>query len=291
MVSLVKQNLNCTTLAIGDGANDVSMIQAADVGIGIIGHEGLQAARSSDYAIGQFKLFSFRPSLWILEKTSFSWRETKPNQTKPNIRFLKKLLLVHGHLSYRRLSKLILYSFYKTLTLYLVSFYYSFQNGFSGQLPWDLISNVLWNVAYTFLGIIFLGVFEQDVSQNYLMDFPPLYKAGQRNDFVKILTSPLFNFLAFLAHPSWFLFPVLFDCILWMVLQFNISFAGTFLSLAPFFPSLFLLYFRLNLSFSVFAIRLFSCWSKWSSLTMKSFLKDTTKTFIREERCCFFVYF
>jgi len=55
MVTLVKQNLKCTTLAIGDGANDVSMIQAADVGIGITGHEGLQAARSSDYSIGQFR--------------------------------------------------------------------------------------------------------------------------------------------------------------------------------------------------------------------------------------------
>ena len=43
------------TLAIGDGANDVSMIQEAHVGIGIFGHEGMQAAMSSDYAIAQFK--------------------------------------------------------------------------------------------------------------------------------------------------------------------------------------------------------------------------------------------
>ena len=41
------------TLAIGDGANDVSMIQAADVGVGISGEEGLQAVNSSDYAIAQ----------------------------------------------------------------------------------------------------------------------------------------------------------------------------------------------------------------------------------------------
>jgi len=51
--------MKCTTLAIGDGANDVSMIQSADVGIGIAGHEGLQAARSSDYAIGQFRFVCF----------------------------------------------------------------------------------------------------------------------------------------------------------------------------------------------------------------------------------------
>ena len=77
MVRLVKDGLNALTLAIGDGANDVSMIQAAHVGVGISGVEGLQAARSSDVAISQF-------------------------------RYLKKLLLVHGAWSYRRLSKLIL---------------------------------------------------------------------------------------------------------------------------------------------------------------------------------------
>ena len=49
----------------GDGANDVDMIMASHVGVGIVGAEGVQAANSSDYAIGRFK-------------------------------FLKKLLLVHG---------------------------------------------------------------------------------------------------------------------------------------------------------------------------------------------------
>lgn len=178
MVSLVKQNLKCTTLAIGDGANDVSMIQEADVGVGITGLEGLQAARSSDYAIGQF-------------------------------RFLKRLLLVHGHLSYRRLSKVILYSFYKTLTLYLVSFYFSFVNGFSGQLPWDRISNTLWNVIYTFFAIIILGVFEQDITPAYLMSNPQLYMAGQRNDFVIPRFSALSSSSSLL--PSWgsFLLPLL----------------------------------------------------------------------------------
>jgi P-type E1-E2 ATPase len=39
-------------LAIGDGMNDVSMIQTANIGVGIIGHEGLMAANSSDFAIG-----------------------------------------------------------------------------------------------------------------------------------------------------------------------------------------------------------------------------------------------
>lgn len=53
VVKLVKDGLRVMTLAIGDGANDVSMIQAADVGVGITGEEGLQAVNSSDYAIAQ----------------------------------------------------------------------------------------------------------------------------------------------------------------------------------------------------------------------------------------------
>jgi len=92
VVKLVKRHLKAILLAIGDGANDVSMIQAAHVGVGISGLEGMQAARSADVAISQFK-------------------------------YLKKLLLVHGAWSYQRLSKLILYSFYKNITLYMTQFW------------------------------------------------------------------------------------------------------------------------------------------------------------------------
>ena len=56
IVKLVKEGIGALTLAIGDGANDVSMIQAADVGVGISGEEGLQAVNSSDYAIAQVSL-------------------------------------------------------------------------------------------------------------------------------------------------------------------------------------------------------------------------------------------
>lgn len=50
---MVKKQVKVITLAIGDGANDVSMIQTAHVGVGISGNEGLQAANSSDYSIAQ----------------------------------------------------------------------------------------------------------------------------------------------------------------------------------------------------------------------------------------------
>jgi phospholipid-transporting ATPase len=100
VVKLVKRHLKALLLAVGDGANDVSMIQAAHVGVGISGVEGLQAARSADVAIGQF-------------------------------RYLRKLLLVHGAWSYQRISKVILYSFYKNIALYMTQFWVSFAPPFS----------------------------------------------------------------------------------------------------------------------------------------------------------------
>ena len=78
------------TLAIGDGANDVSMIQMADVGVGISGQEGMQAVMSSDFAIARFK-------------------------------FLAPLLLVHGHWCYDRLAKMFLYFFYKNAVSWLMA--------------------------------------------------------------------------------------------------------------------------------------------------------------------------
>lgn len=94
VVKLVKRHLKKLLLAIGDGANDVSMIQAAHVGVGISGVEGLQAARSADVAIAQF-------------------------------RYLRKLLLVHGAWSYQRISKVILYSFYKNIAMFMTQFWVS----------------------------------------------------------------------------------------------------------------------------------------------------------------------
>lgn len=88
IVKLVKDGIGAMTLAIGDGANDVSMIQAADIGVGISGEEGLQAVNSSDYAIAQVSTrscLSFHMGLTLLQ-----------------FRFLKRLLLVHGHYSYAR---------------------------------------------------------------------------------------------------------------------------------------------------------------------------------------------
>ena len=87
VVQMVKNGLDVMTLSIGDGANDVAMIQEADVGVGIAGEEGRQAVMSSDYAIGQF-------------------------------RFLQRLVLVHGRWSYRRLGETIANFFYKVCEVF-----------------------------------------------------------------------------------------------------------------------------------------------------------------------------
>ncbi|XP_003369767.1 putative phospholipid-transporting ATPase IA [Trichinella spiralis] len=67
VVELVKQSVGAITLAIGDGANDVAMIQAAHVGVGISGVEGLQAACASDYTIAQVPFVSYHDSYSFME--------------------------------------------------------------------------------------------------------------------------------------------------------------------------------------------------------------------------------
>ncbi|RLN46338.1 hypothetical protein BBJ28_00021417 [Nothophytophthora sp. Chile5] len=148
MVKLVRDNLTTVrTLAIGDGANDVAMIQAAHVGVGISGQEGMQAVNSSDYAIAQF-------------------------------RFLERLLLVHGRWNYIRISKLVLYMFYKNITLVLAQYWYGYLSGASGSKMYWEIGVQLYNVAFTGLPIIVVGVLDKDLPAPFSLEYPDLYRRG-----------------------------------------------------------------------------------------------------------------
>ncbi|XP_072984045.1 putative phospholipid-transporting ATPase 9 isoform X2 [Typha latifolia] len=147
---LVKEGTRKVTLAIGDGANDVGMLQEADIGIGISGAEGMQAVMSSDIAIAQF-------------------------------RFLERLLLVHGHWCYRRISSMICYFFYKNLTFGVTLFLYEAYASFSGQPAYNDWFLSLYNVFFTSLPVIALGVFDQDVSARFCLKFPMLYQEGVQN--------------------------------------------------------------------------------------------------------------
>uniref|UniRef100_A0A7M4FWU5 ATPase phospholipid transporting 11C n=1 Tax=Crocodylus porosus TaxID=8502 RepID=A0A7M4FWU5_CROPO len=119
------------TLSIGDGANDVSMILEAHVGIGIKGKEGRQASRNSDYAVPKFK-------------------------------HLRKLLLAHGHLYYVRIAHLVQYFFYKNLCFILPQFLYQFFCGFSQQPLYDAAYLTMYNICFTSLPILAYSLLEQE---------------------------------------------------------------------------------------------------------------------------------
>uniref|UniRef100_A0A8C5CBN3 Phospholipid-transporting ATPase n=1 Tax=Gadus morhua TaxID=8049 RepID=A0A8C5CBN3_GADMO len=148
VVELVKKQVKVITLAIGDGANDVGMIQTAHVGVGISGNEGLQAANSSDYSIAQFK-------------------------------YLKNLLLVHGAWNYNRVAKCILYCFYKNIVLYIIEIWFAFVNGFSGQILFERWCIGLYNVIFTALPPLTLGIFERSCRKENMLKYPELYKTSQ----------------------------------------------------------------------------------------------------------------
>ena len=151
VVSLVKVNMIPTpmTLSIGDGANDVPMIQEAHVGIGISGNEGMQAVRASDYAIAQF-------------------------------RFLENLLLQHGRMNYRRIAIVILYSFYKNCVLVTMLFWFNFFNGFSGSALLNGNVQAMYNVIFTSFPIIVFGILDRDVEFKSCSKYPLLYQFGQQ---------------------------------------------------------------------------------------------------------------
>lgn len=147
VVKMVKSGLDVMTLSIGDGANDVAMIQEADVGVGIAGEEGRQAVMSSDYAIGQF-------------------------------RYLQRLVLVHGRWSYRRLGNTIANFFYKNLVWTFAIFWYQIYADFDQTYLYDYTYILLYNLAFTSLPVIFMGVLDQDVSDKVSLAVPQLYRRG-----------------------------------------------------------------------------------------------------------------
>ncbi|EGR27708.1 phospholipid-translocating p-type flippase family protein, putative [Ichthyophthirius multifiliis] len=153
IVRLIKDGIKKITLAIGDGANDVNMIQEAHIGCGIFGNEGMQAAQSSDFAFGEFKC------LW-------------------------RLILVHGRWSYIRISEMILYFFYKNMLFTIPQMYFAFFSGFSGQTIFDDVYITLYNLSFTALPLIARAVFDQDV--NYKVNVDQIIKGQKNNEINKI---------------------------------------------------------------------------------------------------------
>ena len=142
------------TLAIGDGANDVGMIQAAHIGVGISGQEGMQAVMASDFAIAQF-------------------------------RYLERLVLVHGRYNYKRNARLVTYFFYKNMYFGFTIFWFNAFAFFSGQKVYNDWAMSSFNIFFTSLPILVVAILDQDVSAPVSHHFPKLYAQGQRNDYIR----------------------------------------------------------------------------------------------------------
>jgi phospholipid-transporting ATPase len=147
---IMEHKPDVTTLSIGDGANDVNMIQAANIGVGIKGLEGQQAARAADYAIGQFK-------------------------------HLRSLMFAHGRECYRRNSYLITYFFYKNVVFTLPLFFFGARNLFSGLLIYDVWLYQSYNLFFTSMPIVWFAIYDWEFDKEHLLQAPATYEIGLKN--------------------------------------------------------------------------------------------------------------
>jgi phospholipid-transporting ATPase len=138
------------TLAIGDGANDVSMIVTAHIGVGIKGKEGSQAARTSDVAINEF-------------------------------RNLKPLLYVHGREIYVRNANLLNFIYYRNAVLTSATAYWGLMNGLSGQPISHYYIGPFYQLLYTSLSITVYAITDWQYSPRYMLETPETYIEIQNN--------------------------------------------------------------------------------------------------------------
>jgi len=186
MVRLVREGNGKTpppvTLSVGDGANDVPMIQEAQVGVGIAGREGRQAVNNSDFSIGQFQ-------------------------------YLQRLLLVHGRWNYRRVCKFTLFTFWRNAVQVLLIVYYTFVSGFSGTSLFEDWIRLSFNILCSF-PIMATGCFDKDVAAKFSLQNPQLYRFGTQGRDLNVqkmgetLLSALMHSLILLGV-SWTMFTVM----------------------------------------------------------------------------------
>ena len=163
LVKLMKEaDTSNITCAIGDGGNDVSMIQEAHIGLGLMGREGSAASQSADFAMTKFC-------------------------------HLQKLLLVHGHWFYTRSSFLVQYSFYKNVASFLCQLYFAMYSNFSGSSLYESVFLLMFNTLYTLVPVILYGLLEQRYSKKYLLARPELYKNNRNNNLMS--SSAFFKWL------------------------------------------------------------------------------------------------
>ncbi|CDW58161.1 phospholipid transporting ATPase [Trichuris trichiura] len=142
--TLKKYNGGKLVAAIGDGGNDVSMIQAADVGIGIVGKEGRHASLAADFSITQFSS-------------------------------LARLLLWHGRLCYRRSCSLSQFVIHRGLIISTMQAVFSCIFYFASVSLYPGMLMVLYSTVYTMFPVFSL-VMDRDAKEKVVLTFPDLYK-------------------------------------------------------------------------------------------------------------------
>ncbi|XP_044580314.1 phospholipid-transporting ATPase IF-like isoform X3 [Cotesia glomerata] len=171
IVQLIKNSKrHPLTAAIGDGGNDVSMIQEAHVGIGIMGKEGRQASMNADFALAKFM-------------------------------YLKRALLIHGHWYYVRLSILTQYFFYKNVVFITPQVFFGLSNGFSSQALYDSVFLMGFNIVFTSMPVLAFGLLAQDYSASKLINYPQYYTLNKKNRLLSINQIIIWMLLA-LWHTS-----------------------------------------------------------------------------------------
>ena len=185
VVQIIKKfNPKAITLAIGDGRNDISMLMEAHIGIGIVGEEGTSAAQAADFAIGEFKL-------------------------------LKRLLFFHGRANMNRISKMIIYFFYKNFIFTMTQFFFAFYNLSSGQTLMDDWYITCYNLIFTAFPLCVTSLTDIDVkeedSEECKQSMPLLYKESR--DTKKYFT--LFRFI-FTVLKS-----IILSCIIFLLCSYS----------------------------------------------------------------------
>ena len=146
IVAMVKKHPGTMTLAIGDGANDVGMLQEAHVGVGVKGHEGSQAAQASDFAI-------------------------------PRFRHLIYMTAVHGHWAMNRMTHVALFMLYKNFVMILTYVWSSIDTWASPTSFYDQFLISCFNLVFTLLPPFAYGFWERDLTKKDLLKYPQLYNS------------------------------------------------------------------------------------------------------------------
>ncbi|TDL27061.1 phospholipid-translocating P-type ATPase, partial [Rickenella mellea] len=141
---LIRKHTKKRVCCIGDGGNDVSMIQAADVGVGIVGKEGKQASLAADFSVTQFS-------------------------------YLTKLLLWHGRNSYKRSAKLAQFVIHRGLIISIMQAVFSAIFYFAPIALYQGWLMVGYATVYT-MAPVFSLVLDRDVNEDLALLYPELYK-------------------------------------------------------------------------------------------------------------------